>query len=57
MSQMLFVNMCKGWEKKSTPFSPVFKPFFNFSPKFLAIVQKALILHFRDPSIFVPLGK
>ena len=32
-----------------TQFWPVFEPFFGISPEFFAIVQKAPILHFRDP--------
>ena len=38
-----------------TSFWPVFKPFFDISPEYFAIVQKAPILHFWDPSINVPL--
>ena len=49
--------ICVRAEKFLTPFWPVFKPFFNISPEIFAIVQKALIRHFRDPSIIVPLGK
>ena len=54
---MLLFNMCEGPKKNLTPFWPVFKPFFGISPEIFAIVQKAPILHFRDPSIIVPLGK
>ena len=54
---MLLFNMCEGPPKKLTPFWPVFKPFFGSSPEIFAIVQKAPILHFQDPSIIVPLGK
>ena len=57
LPQMLSFNMSKGPKKKLTPFWPVFKPFFGISPEIFAIVQKALIRHFRDPSIIVPLGK
>ena len=46
-----------GPQKNLTPFRPVFKPFFDISHEIFAIVQKALILHFRDPSIIVALGK
>ena len=55
--QMLLFNMCEGPPKKLTPFWLVFKPFFGISPEIFAIVQKAPILHFWDPSIIVPLGK
>ena len=40
-----------------TAFWPVFKPFFDISPEYFAIVQKAPILHFCEPSINVSLGK
>ena len=52
-----YYSICVRAEKKLTPFWPVFKPFFNISPEYFAIVQKAPILHFWDPSIIVPLGK
>ena len=51
LPQMLLFNMCEGPKKID------FKPFFGISPEIFAIVQKAPILHFRDPSIIVPLGK
>ena len=57
LPQILSFNMCKGPKKNLTPFRPVFKPFFGISPEIFAIVQKAPILHFWDPSIIVPLGK
>ena len=46
-----------GPKRKLTPFWPVFKPFFGISPEIFAMVQKAAILHFRNSSIIVPLGK
>ena len=57
MPKMLAFNMCDGPKKNLTPFRLFFKPFFGISPEIFAIVQKALILHFQDPSIIVPLGK
>ena len=57
LPQMLLFNIIEGPKKTLTPFRPVFKPFFGISPEIFAIVQKAPILHFRDPSIIVPLGK
>ena len=55
--QGIGVSPCVRAEKKLRPFWPVFRPFFDISPEYFAIVQKAPILHFWDPSINVPLGK
>ena len=46
-----------GCEKNFNPILPLFGHFFQISPKFFAIVQKAPIPHFWDCPNFVPLGK
>ena len=40
-----------GREKNLNPILPLFGHFFQISPVYLAIVPKAPIPHFRDPSI------
>ena len=53
----LIIYYMLGCEKNFNQILPLFGHFFQISPKFFAIVQKAPIPHFRDCPNFVPLGK